>query len=49
MKVSLHQRRAGSWELTVDLGRDPFGKRWRGYHTVRGTKAQAQRSLKEPR
>ena len=43
MRGSLRQRSAGSWDLTVDLGRDPFGKRRRRYVTVRGAKARAQR------
>ena len=43
MKGSLRQRSAGTWELTVDLGRDAFGRRQRRFFTVRGTKAQAQR------
>ena len=29
MKGSLRQRSTGSWERTVDLGRDPLGGRWR--------------------
>ena len=47
MNGSIRQRSAGSWELTVDLGRDVQGKRRRKYHTVRGTKAQARRRLRE--
>ena len=39
--------RPGSWELTVDLGRDALGQRQRRFLTVRGTKAQAQRKLRE--
>ena len=49
MNGSLRQRSPGSWELTVDLGRDARGKRRRKYLTVRGTKAQARRRLREPR
>jgi hypothetical protein len=45
MKGSIRQRNPGSWELTVDLGRDPLGKRQRKSLTVRGT--QAQRKLRE--
>ncbi len=44
MKGSIRQRSAGTWELTVDLGRDPIGRRRRKYHTVRGTDAQASMS-----
>ena len=47
MKGSLRQRSPGSWELRVDLGRDAFGKRQRKSKTVRGTKAHAQRLLRE--
>ena len=47
MKGSLRQRSPGSWELTVDLGRDERGRRERTFRTVRGTKAQAQRTLRE--
>ena len=47
MKGSLRQRSPGSWELRVDLGRDAFGKRQRKSKTVRGTKAHAQRVLRE--
>jgi hypothetical protein len=47
MKGSLRQRRPGSWELTIDLGRDALGQRRRKYLTVRGIKGQAQRKLRE--
>jgi hypothetical protein len=47
MKGSIRQRSPGSWELTVDLGRDALGQRQRRFLTVRGTKAQAQRKLRE--
>ena len=47
MKGSLRQRSPGSWELTIDTGRDALGKRQRKFLTVRGTKAQAQRRLRE--
>ena len=46
MKDSLRQRSPGSWELTVDQGRDSLGKRRRKSLTVRGTKAAAQRELR---
>ena len=35
MKGSNRQRSPGSWELTIDQGRDPFGKRRRKRVTVR--------------
>ena len=47
MKGSLRQRSPGSWELTIDTGRDALGRRQRKFVTVRGTKAQAQRRLRE--
>ncbi len=47
MKGSLRQRSPGSWELTIDTGRDALGRRQRKFVTVRGTKAQAQRKLRE--
>ena len=47
MKGSIRQRSAGTWELTVDQGRDGLGRRQRRFVTVRGTKAQAQRRLRE--
>ena len=47
MKGSLRQRSVGSWELTIDLERDALGKWRRKFLTVRGTKAQARRKLRE--
>ena len=47
MQGSIRQRSPGSWELTVDLGRDQSGKRQRRYQTVRGTKAHATRELRK--
>ena len=47
MKGRVRQRSPGSWEISYELGRDSFGKRCRGSVTVRGTKAQAQRELRE--
>ena len=47
MQGSIRQRSPGSWELTVDLGRDQFGHRRRHYQTVRGTKAHATRELRK--
>ena len=47
VKGSIRQRSAGTWELTVDQGRDGLGRRQRRFVTVRGTKAQAQRHLRE--
>ena len=36
MNGSIRQRSPGTWELTVDVGRDLAGKRRRKYVTVRG-------------
>ena len=47
MKGSLRQRSPGSWELTIDTGRDALGRRQRKFVTVQSTKAQAQRRLRE--
>ena len=47
MKGSLRQRSPGSWELTIDTGRDALGRRQRKFVTVQGTKAHAQRKLRE--
>ena len=46
MQGSIRQRSPGSWEITLDVGRDGQGRRRRRYKTVRGTKAQAQRELR---
>lgn len=43
----LRERRAGVWELVVELGRDPLsGRRRQQSRTVRGTKRQAQQALR---
>ena len=47
MKGSIRQRSPGSWELTVDMGRDARGKRLRKFVTIRGSKSGAQRRLRE--
>lgn len=44
----IQRRGANSWRLKYDLGRDPItGKRQIRYKTVRGTKKDAQRELRE--
>jgi integrase len=45
MRGSARHRGRGSWELTVDLGRDAGGKRIRRFRTVRGTRTDADRVL----
>ena len=47
MEGSIRNRSPGSWELTIDLGRDQQGKRIRRFTTVKGTKKQAQQRLRE--
>ena len=47
MKGRIRQRSLGSWQISFDLGRDPSGKRLTKAVTVRGTKAEAQRKLRE--
>lgn len=46
-KGGVQQRGAGSWELTIDASRDGLSKRRRRFETVRETKAQDQRRLRE--
>ena len=44
----IRRRGKGSWEVTVDLGRDPTtGQRRRRFMAVRGTKRDADRALAE--
>jgi len=48
MRGSIRQRSKGSWEITIDIGRDPAtGKRLRHFQSVRGNKKQAQQRLAE--
>ena len=48
MRGSIRQRTRGSWEITIDIGRDPAtGKRLRHFETVRGRKADAEARLAE--
>lgn len=48
MAGSIRRRGKGSWEVTVDLGRDPStGRRRRRFVNVRGTKKEAERVLAE--
>jgi integrase len=45
MKGHVRQRGPQSWAVVLDLGRDGTGKRRQKWHTVRGTKKDAQREL----
>ena len=47
MKGRIRQRSPGSWQVSFELGRDALGKRRTKAVTVRGTKADAQRRLRE--
>ncbi len=48
MKGSIRQRSKGSWEIFYDMGADPVtGKRRQKSQTVKGTKRDAQRILRE--
>ena len=45
MKGHIRQRGPQSWAVVLDLGRDASGKRRQKWHTVRGSKKDAQRDL----
>ena len=48
MRGSIKQRSKGSWTIILDSGRDPStGKRRQRWHTIRGTKKQAEAKLAE--
>ena len=47
MNGSIRRRTKGSWELTIDLGRDEHGKRLRKFVNVKGKKADAEKKLRE--
>ena len=43
MNGSIRRRSNGSWEITIDLGRDAQSRRKRKFVNVRGTKAEADK------
>ena len=45
MKGHIRKRGDKSWAVVLDLGRDETGKRRQKWHTVRGTKKDAEREL----
>ena len=46
MRGSIRRRGVKSWELTIDLGRDPVtGQRQRRFANVKGTRRDAERVL----
>ena len=48
MRGTLKQRSKGSWTIIIDAGRDPAtGKRRQQWHTVKGTKREAEKRLTE--
>ena len=48
MKGFIRQRAKDSWQITIDVGRDPStGKRLRHFERVKGSKRDAQRRLHE--
>ena len=47
MKGGIRKRSSGSWQLIINLGRDKHGVRRRKTETVHGTKAQAEKRLRE--
>jgi integrase len=48
MKGHIRQRSKHSWTIVVDVGKDPgTGKRRQHWHTITGTKRDAQRALNE--
>ena len=48
MKGSVRQRSKGSWQICLDIGRNPVtGKRLRHFENVRGRKAEAERRLRQ--
>jgi integrase len=46
MKGHLRKRGPGVWAVVVELPRDPEGRRRQKWHTVHGTKAEAERELR---
>jgi len=48
MKGHIRQRSKGSWTIIVDVGKDPeTGRRRQQWYTIRGTKRDADRALRE--
>ena len=48
MRGSIRQRSKGSWEIAIDIGRDPStNRRLRHFESVKGRKSDAQRRLHE--
>jgi len=48
MRGHIKQRSKGSWSIVIDVGKDPeTGKRRQHWHTIKGTKRDAQKALNE--
>ena len=47
MNGSIRRRGKGTYELTIDLGKDPDGRRLRKFVNVKGTRKEADRKLRE--
>lgn len=47
MKGYIRRRGKRSWQITIELERDAEGKRQQAFHTVRGTKRDAQQRMHE--
>ena len=48
MRGHIKQRAKGTWSLVIDAGRDPAtGKRRQQWHTIKGTKKEAEAKLRE--
>jgi integrase len=47
MRGSIRQQSKETWQITVDVGVTPDGKRLRHFETIKGRKADAQRRLNE--
>ena len=45
MRGHIRRRGRSSWAIVIDIGRDANGKRRQKWHTVRGTKRDAEREL----
>jgi len=45
MKGHIRKRGTASWAIVLDIGRDASGKRRQKWHTVKGTKRDAEREL----
>lgn len=47
MRGSIRQKSKNSWQIIVDIGTGPGGKRLRHFQTIRGRKGDAQRQLND--